>query len=58
VILAFTWRTLIADFRNRLAHGYFSVNTKIVWNLIQNRLPRLMGEIAPILASLEDFPPA
>jgi uncharacterized protein with HEPN domain len=43
------WR-VIGDFRNRIAHGYFSVDLGIVWNVIQIRLPDLRDGIAHILA--------
>lgn len=45
------WRG-IGDFRNRLAHGYFDVNMKIVWNLVKNRLVGLKEDLMPILANL------
>ena len=49
------WRG-IGDFRNRLAHGYFDVNNRIVWNLIRNRLPALGVDVSPILAKLDGDP--
>jgi uncharacterized protein with HEPN domain len=32
---------VIAGFRNRLVHGYLSVNLKIVWDIIENDLEPL-----------------
>jgi uncharacterized protein with HEPN domain len=33
------------EMRNALAHGYFKVDLKIVWNTIQKDLPRLEQQI-------------
>jgi uncharacterized protein with HEPN domain len=38
--------------RNRLIHGYFDVDAKIVWNTTQNDLPKLKTEIEEILENL------
>ena len=38
--------------RNRLIHGYFDVDAKIVWNTTQNDLPRLKAEVKEILEDL------
>ena len=45
------WRVL-GDFRNRLAHGYFSIDSDIVWKVIQNRLPGLRQAIDRVLDGL------
>lgn len=45
------WRAM-SDFRNRLAHGYFAVDTDIVWKVIVNRLPGMREDLARILAGL------
>ena len=47
------WRSL-GDFRNRLAHGYFSIDSDLVWKVIQNRLPGLLQAIQGVLTSLDD----
>jgi uncharacterized protein with HEPN domain len=31
--------------RNALAHGYFMVDTKIVWKTIKNDLPNMAAQI-------------
>jgi len=43
----------IIDFRNRIAHGYFSLNPRQVWAIIQTHAPRLRGQLADILADVE-----
>ncbi len=42
------WRKVIA-FRNRLIHGYWSVDLLLVWDVIQNDLPYLKSEVARLL---------
>lgn len=34
--------------RNAVAHGYFTVDFKIVWTTIQNNLPRLHSQIEQV----------
>jgi uncharacterized protein with HEPN domain len=45
------WRKM-AGTRDRLAHGYFSVDTEIVWRITQDFLPKLKMEIEQILENL------
>jgi uncharacterized protein with HEPN domain len=45
------WRKM-AGTRDRLAHGYFSVDIEIVWQITQEFLPTLKIEIERILESL------
>ena len=35
----------IIDIRNQVAHGYVKVKEDIIWNTIQNDIPRLMKQI-------------
>jgi uncharacterized protein with HEPN domain len=44
------WGRVIA-FRNRLIHGYWSVDHLLVWDVIVNDLPPLRREVARLLAS-------
>jgi uncharacterized protein with HEPN domain len=43
------WGKIIA-FRNRLIHGYWSVDLLLVWDVIANDLPVLKGEVDHLLA--------
>jgi uncharacterized protein with HEPN domain len=45
------WRFATA-IRNRLIHGYFDVDAKIIWDTTQNDLPKLKTEIEKILENL------
>ena len=38
------WKEMIS-MRNRLIHGYFSVNTRIVWDTIRIDLSYLLGKL-------------
>lgn len=42
------WRKVIA-FRHVLVHDYYKVNTRIVWNAIENKLPEMKLEIEQML---------
>jgi uncharacterized protein with HEPN domain len=42
----------IKDFRNLLIHEYFGVDLQIVWNVIGDELPLLLGGVQQIL---QDF---
>ncbi|MCB0522812.1 MAG: DUF86 domain-containing protein [Saprospiraceae bacterium] len=39
----------IKDFRNIIAHDYFGVDAEEVWQIIQNNMPALVGDIKHIL---------
>lgn len=45
-----SWR-VIADMRNRLIHGYFSIDTGIIWQTITHDLTPLEQELRRILDS-------
>ena len=39
----------IVNFRNRIAHGYDSVDDSMVWGIIINHLPKLKSEVNLLL---------
>jgi len=45
------WRKIIAT-RNRIIHGYASVDLEIIWNITQSDLANLKAEIEKILENL------
>jgi len=45
------WSRIIA-FRNRLIHGYWSVDLLLVWDVVENDLPLLKDEVHRLLAAL------
>jgi uncharacterized protein with HEPN domain len=45
---ALPWRLMI-DLRNRLSHGYDTINLRIVWETIQDDLPPVVAELDRIL---------
>jgi uncharacterized protein with HEPN domain len=47
----FPWSRIIA-FRNRLIHGYWSVDLLLVWDVVENDLPLLKNEVRRLLAEL------
>ncbi len=46
------WRKIIAT-RNRIIHGYATVDLEIIWNITQNDLDDLKTEIEKILDELD-----
>ena len=44
------WRDIIAT-RNRLAHGYLGIDDDVIWDIIQNDVPKLL----PALRNLSDI---
>ena len=43
------WRRMAAT-RDRLIHGYFSVDLEIVWDVVVNKIPALHKEIEELLS--------
>ena len=48
-----TERRRIINFRNLLIHGYSIVDDRLVWDVVQTRLPVLAIEIAEFLNKIE-----
>jgi len=44
----------IVGLRNRVIHSYDAVDDEIVWDIVQNKLPRLQDRVAELLG--EDDP--
>ncbi|MDA7416898.1 DUF86 domain-containing protein [Xenophilus arseniciresistens] len=44
------WRS-IRDMCNQVAHGYFTINTEVVWRTVQSALPDLLAELRAITAA-------
>ena len=36
--------------RNRVIHGYDAVDSEIVWDVVQNKLPQLQARVEELLA--------
>jgi uncharacterized protein with HEPN domain len=47
--------TEISGMRNRLIHGYISVNLQIVWDTVQEILPKFSGRIQQIQIALSSI---
>ncbi len=47
------WARIVA-FRNRLIHGYWSVDLLLVWDVIINDLPKLKAEVNRLLNEPSD----
>ena len=43
----------IVDFRNRIIHGYDSIDDEVVWGVTEKHLPPLVREVSALLAAAE-----
>lgn len=39
--------------RNRLAHAYFNINHRVIWEIVHHDLPALIERLEAVLAALE-----
>jgi uncharacterized protein with HEPN domain len=39
----------IVDTRNRIMHGYDKISNQVIWDIIQNYLPRLKADVTVLL---------
>ena len=42
------WRDIIAT-RNRLAHGYLGIDNDVIWDIIQNDVPKFLPALRKLL---------
>jgi uncharacterized protein with HEPN domain len=42
------WRQMVA-MRNILVHGYFDIDTDLVWSVVKNDLPKLEAQIRSVV---------
>ena len=47
------WQAIVA-MRNRLIHGYYSINLNIVWQTVQQDLPALIAQLERIVPPESD----
>lgn len=50
------WREVIG-MRNHIAHGYFDINSDLVWDVIKNDLPPLLDATEFFLSHLNELIP-
>jgi len=48
----------MAGMRDVLIHSYFGINYNIVWDVVVNYIPPLLGSMNEIIVSHENMPPS
>lgn len=48
------WRSM-KGMRNRIAHGYFDIDTDVVWETVKNALPDLLRQLPAIRKDAESW---
>ncbi len=43
----------VVDFRNRLIHGYDSIDDAVTWGIVEKYLPQLVEEVAQLMRQAE-----
>lgn len=43
----------IRDMRNQVAHGYFTIDTDVVWRTVQHALPDLLAKLPAIIEAAD-----
>ncbi len=46
---------LVIGMRNRLIHGYRSINTDLVWTTLQSALPELIAQVEQLLKMSDEL---
>ena len=49
------WRSM-RNMRNRMAHGYFDINLEVVWETVQEWLPKLLKQLPAVRQNAENYP--
>ena len=48
-IPAIPWASVVVSMRNRLVHGYFDIDTEIVWKTVTDEIPELLATLEKVV---------